>query len=722
MKLTMVCQVQDYMHNLVEQPAAKPAIRNFTDEAIHGYPEAHQDDIRLGIARQLPKVKLARDTAVAELSADQRAVLRAESTRYIKSKSDSKRKEEKKELLDEAWGGRRAWYPAEYFQNDSPGVNIISAYYTLTNTARQHDIPLQSLYEPGGFLHTLAHTQDPPSLPYRTLAPAIKEFVNSMPASAAAAAKKPENHQAGQHQGHQEQPEHLEQEEQNENIQQARDQGGDRDPAGGDLGSLSMNDSMAENSTAVRDEVEHEDSGRHTPETSRHAPFSNLLLTDDSLLAFNTDGDSQDRYDDLGDENLSPSCPVSDGLMFADTPGAQLESSPVISKEVSSTNPQSEASRSVDGPVSPPAIRLVGNPEAYNTAEKQLLSTDECLRGDTIYTAMRAVGPDKGTLTRRKTRVLDPLAIQVGQIVPHKCIPKIADLSHVYIPLHHIGNPGHWTLVHVRLLAPVDGPVAEDSPQQKDDYNCGIFVIMNYENLILRNCILQDINPLAERKRLLKSESRHVHFEILERISEEPESVLEDHGVLGSPPEPELKRERDKEETEVNTPKEEIMLPPAKRQRLQELLERLADIQHQTLEPGQVELVALKLKRAKQRLQEVQADVVVKREQLEKAVIKLTLWKTLGEARLKLVECGWDGKSAADTKNRLNASQRSHQQVEQEIADREQEIATVSAMVDRMKEFRRQQDKLQKLREGLDFLDKENHILSIEELGEFEQL
>ncbi|GJC90424.1 hypothetical protein ColLi_13262 [Colletotrichum liriopes] len=107
-------------------------------------------------------MKHARNTAVAELPAEQKAALQAEATRSIKAKSDKKRKEERKQLLDNAWGSRRAWCRAEYLPSDSPGLNIASSFLTLTNAAHQHGIPLESFYTPGGLLHTLAHTQDPP--------------------------------------------------------------------------------------------------------------------------------------------------------------------------------------------------------------------------------------------------------------------------------------------------------------------------------------------------------------------------------------------------------------------------------------------------------------------------------------------------------------------------------------------------------------------------------
>ncbi|GKT97650.1 hypothetical protein Ct61P_15500 [Colletotrichum tofieldiae] len=105
--------VQDYMYSLVDQPPSRSVIHQFTKDSLQGYSEPLQDNIRMQIARQLPKMKHARNTAVAELPAEQKAALQAEATRSIKAKSDKKRKEERKQLLDNAWGSRRAWCRAE---------------------------------------------------------------------------------------------------------------------------------------------------------------------------------------------------------------------------------------------------------------------------------------------------------------------------------------------------------------------------------------------------------------------------------------------------------------------------------------------------------------------------------------------------------------------------------------------------------------------------------
>ncbi|OBR08152.1 HET domain-containing protein [Colletotrichum higginsianum IMI 349063] len=64
------------------------------------------------------------------------------------------------------------------------------------------------------------------------------------------------------------------------------------------------------------------------------------------------------------------------------------------------------------------------------------------------------------------------------------------------------------------------------------------------------------------------------------------------------------------------------MQSAAKRRKLLEIPERMEDVRHQGLEPSQVGLVATKLERAEQRLQEIEIDVVVKREELEKTVIE----------------------------------------------------------------------------------------------------
>ncbi|GJC90425.1 hypothetical protein ColLi_13263 [Colletotrichum liriopes] len=120
-------------------------------------------------------------------------------------------------------------------------------------------------------------------------------------------------------------------------------------------------------------------------------------------------------------------------------------------------------------------------------------------------------------------------------------MPKLARFSHVYIPLHHVGDPGHWTLARLQLSTSVLGPIAEvlhydsiaspkrsahagatfkelvvnsmpgyqfvfrdqPSPQQQDTINCGVYVIINFGHLIFGNDLPQAIDPAAERNRLL---------------------------------------------------------------------------------------------------------------------------------------------------------------------------------------------------------------------------
>ncbi|GJC90426.1 hypothetical protein ColLi_13264 [Colletotrichum liriopes] len=75
------------------------------------------------------------------------------------------------------------------------------------------------------------------------------------------------------------------------------------------------------------------------------------------------------------------------------------------------------------------------------------------------------------------------------------------------------------------------------------------------------------------------------------------------------------------------------------------------------------------------------------------------------------------GCKAVDAKTALDASQAAHRQAEQAIRSNS-EVATSVALTGRLTAFCRQQDKLRKLQEGLNFLDEGKLLLGIEDMGD----
>ncbi|TKW55341.1 hypothetical protein CTA1_11869 [Colletotrichum tanaceti] len=585
----VIKQVQDFMYKMVDQDSASPrAISCFTHDTIASYPDIHQTQVRVGIIQQLPKLLHAKAEVLEDLDDKHRKAVQAELRSQRAAITVARRKDRYYQYLDSAWGSRRAWLPKEHFPRESPGLNIANYIRRITITALRHNAPLPSLWSPGGVLYEAVHSQDKPMLSARPLAAAAQAYVASFLSSDGESASDPEvdtpersrKASAAPSQsilalgsspfaGHT--PESAEKATPEMHRWPASpaprlskfpadpldDLPSDSGRSNGDFGpsNATFDDSGDEDYVSDVGEGPGNDLGVSADKHNVQLQHTEAINAPTSLrrILNSEEPTSLPRC-------TVPSLPPPDYEAGARSPALQapatLGTGALGQEEVGEAkshslrhqlSPQPEVLNSDDDAAGQNDRSSRPNDlVAIETARAQLKTPDARLVGDTIWALIRAIAPDKGTLSRRRTKIMDPLYFKValsdssqGKTTGFR---NMKHLRHVYIPIHHQGGGGHWTFAHMHisqtegnsdvLVRHFDSlPDSDRSrlvrreferlasevitgsrvvfeevvcPRQKDGDNCGIFVVALFERVISGTPIPDTIHPTQERRRLLQ--------------------------------------------------------------------------------------------------------------------------------------------------------------------------------------------------------------------------
>ncbi|WYZ36478.1 hypothetical protein EsH8_XV_000031 [Colletotrichum jinshuiense] len=507
--------VQNFVSKLVSHsPVSKRAVTVFTKDNLPLERLEHDDQLQvcIGISRQVPKLKYAKEAATAELDPDAQEFMRKKQKGMAKADSDRKLKSDYITFLDNTWGSREAWLPIDVYINREPGLNVLASFRNITKEALRRNTPLSDLWDQGGILREAATAVSAlgKTLTYKNLNEIAKSFEISGRGHAEEldGENRHDTEHAHEHKSRQAspasptvgavslipspqtpalgpEPSHLE---------IPRRASTPRDLSGGHwLDDASLSGSEAPE--IVNSPLFHRLSGADlfTPENSFivHGGSTMALDPDDSDNESNdlnpivadevrqdpipseTEGTDTSRNaqhqtlvhvtaspNNQGHTPVTPDTPTTAAITKSAQPEAEMVSGP--STAAAGNLAGSPVARPAITPSPPNGLLSPPSPSpshwspsaALQTARSQMADATARLMGDSIWVALAAVTPGSDILARRSAVLIDPISIQIpAEQLTKAHIPQLErhQLCTAYIPLYQARLGGHWSAARVTI-------------------------------------------------------------------------------------------------------------------------------------------------------------------------------------------------------------------------------------------------------------------------------